>query len=187
MNRYVVGFMFDDEMKNVVLVNKNRPAWQQGKLNGVGGKIEHGETPLAAMIREFVEEANVGCSRWDHVCTLRFPYAEVEFFAAKNTTCFSNARTRTDEEIVKIPLTQEFFMGLYPVVENIPALVELSMQRLADREAIPPVTLFRCGPSKCDHDYQGHEDVLNEEGRCVGGTTVCTKCGARAIDEAAWS
>ena len=50
-----------------------------------------------------------------------------------------------------------------------------------------PVTLFQCGPSKCDHDYQGHEDVLNEEEQCVGGTTVCIKCGARAIDEAAWS
>jgi hypothetical protein len=50
-----------------------------------------------------------------------------------------------------------------------------------------PVTLFQCGPSKCDHDYQGHEDILNENGKCVGGTTVCTKCGARASDEAAWS
>jgi len=49
-----------------------------------------------------------------------------------------------------------------------------------------PVTLFQCGPSKCDHDYQGHEDILNEAGKCVGGTTVCTKCGARASDEAAW-
>ena len=58
--------------------------------------------------------------------------------------------------------------------------------QIHDVEKCGGVTVFRCGPSKCDHDYQGHEDVLNEHGRIVGGTTVCTKCGARAIDEAVW-
>ena len=37
----------------VVLTHKNRPAWQAGKLNGVGGKIELLESPVAAMVREF--------------------------------------------------------------------------------------------------------------------------------------
>lgn len=78
--------MFDDDMENVVLIKKNRPEWQKGKLNGVGGKIENNETPLYAMIREFQEET--GCktesSIWHHVCTLRFSYAEIEFFAGKD-------------------------------------------------------------------------------------------------------
>lgn len=42
------------------------------------------------------------------------------------------------------------------------------------------LTLFVCGPSKCEHDYAGRRDF---EG---GGTAVCTKCGAEAIAEAAW-
>ena len=33
---YVVGFMFDLNYKDVVLIRKNRPVWQQNKLNGVG-------------------------------------------------------------------------------------------------------------------------------------------------------
>lgn len=55
-HRYVLGFMFDHEEKHVLLIWKNRPKWQAGKLNGIGGKIEAGETPLQAMEREFTEE-----------------------------------------------------------------------------------------------------------------------------------
>lgn len=53
---YVLGFMFNLAESKVLLVWKNRPAWQAGKLNGVGGKIEEGETPIQAMNREFAEE-----------------------------------------------------------------------------------------------------------------------------------
>ena len=42
------------------------------------------------------------------------------------------------------------------------------------------ITMFLCGPSKCDHDYSKWEEFEH------GGTAVCVKCGARAIDEAAW-
>jgi 8-oxo-dGTP pyrophosphatase MutT (NUDIX family) len=53
---YVVGFVFDPDESHLLLIWKNRPAWQAGKLNGPGGKRENGETPLAAMEREFGEE-----------------------------------------------------------------------------------------------------------------------------------
>lgn len=46
---YVVGFMLDQAREHVVLIEKNRPAWQAGKLNGVGGKVEPGEFPVNAM------------------------------------------------------------------------------------------------------------------------------------------
>lgn len=48
---YVVGFMFSSDKTLVTLIRKNRPKWMNGKLNGVGGKIEIGETPLQAMVR----------------------------------------------------------------------------------------------------------------------------------------
>ncbi len=40
MERYVVGFCFNGDMSKVVLIQKNRPAWQVGKLNGVGGMVK---------------------------------------------------------------------------------------------------------------------------------------------------
>lgn len=61
MTRYVVGFLFADYSwgKCVALIRKSHPEWQRGKFNGIGGRIEPGEGPLAAMVREFREEA--GC------------------------------------------------------------------------------------------------------------------------------
>lgn len=47
------------------------------------------------------------------------------------------------------------------------------------------VTLFICGPSKCEHDYSGWQEFADPSG-AHGGTAVCVKCGATAIEEAAW-
>jgi 8-oxo-dGTP pyrophosphatase MutT (NUDIX family) len=58
MKTYVLGFVFDRRYNNVLLVEKARPEWQAGKLNGLGGKVEVGELPAAAMIRELREETN---------------------------------------------------------------------------------------------------------------------------------
>lgn len=45
---------------DVLLILKNRPDWQAGKLNGVGGKVEDYDLgPYAAMIREFYEETGI--------------------------------------------------------------------------------------------------------------------------------
>lgn len=50
--------MFDVSAgSDVLLIRKTKPAWQAGRLNGVGGKIEKGESALEAMVREFREEA----------------------------------------------------------------------------------------------------------------------------------
>lgn len=55
--KYVIGFMVKDAC--VLLIRKNKPEWQKGKLNGVGGKIEEGEKPIDAMVREFREETGM--------------------------------------------------------------------------------------------------------------------------------
>jgi 8-oxo-dGTP pyrophosphatase MutT (NUDIX family) len=41
----------------VLLVLKERPSWQKGRLNLVGGKVEEGETPQQAALRELKEES----------------------------------------------------------------------------------------------------------------------------------
>ena len=59
MQSYVVGFSFSCDLEDVILLKKNRPVWQAGRLNGVGGKIEPNESPLSAMQREFAEETGI--------------------------------------------------------------------------------------------------------------------------------
>ena len=71
IKKYVLGFLFDADGQHVALIIKARPAWQRGKLNGIGGKILPGETPLRAMTREFAEET--GCDEpvpWQWFCDL---------------------------------------------------------------------------------------------------------------------
>jgi 8-oxo-dGTP diphosphatase len=68
---YVAGFAFAPSFCRVLLVRKNRPAWQAGRLNAVGGKVEPGETPDAAMAREFVEETAIQAPlAWEPLLTL---------------------------------------------------------------------------------------------------------------------
>jgi len=69
MNKYVLGFMFSTNGA-VWLIRKNKPEWQRGRLNGIGGKIEENESPADAMKREFYEEAGIKLNDWKHFCTL---------------------------------------------------------------------------------------------------------------------
>lgn len=62
MIEYVLGFaMYEGR---VWLIRKARPAEQAGKLNGIGGKVEPGEHPDEAMVREFKEEAGAVVENW---------------------------------------------------------------------------------------------------------------------------
>lgn len=59
VKQYVLGFVFR-QPGEVLLIRKTKPEHMAGKLNGVGGKIEDGDSdPCAAMVREFEEEAGV--------------------------------------------------------------------------------------------------------------------------------
>lgn len=99
--QYVVGFMFDSFRTNVVLIKKNRPEWQAGKLNGVGGKIEQGETPIDAMVREFYEETGVQTypDDWTQFCVLSGDNAKVYVFKCYNAIYIYRVTTMTDEQI----------------------------------------------------------------------------------------
>ncbi len=61
---YTLGFMFSKEGDKVLLIQKDRPKWQAGKLNGIGGKIDHfldSESDLrTTQVREFHEETTIG-------------------------------------------------------------------------------------------------------------------------------
>jgi len=94
--RYVVGFLFDKTETRVLLINKTRPEWQAGKLNGIGGRVEDGETPDEAMRREFVEEVGIDCKSWKYFCTLSDERDwQIDFFYSTGDVW--SADTLTDE------------------------------------------------------------------------------------------
>lgn len=99
-NSYVLGFLFLNGKREVVMIRKNKPEWQAGKLNGVGGKIERtDESPLAAMQREWKEETGEKRDTWEQFLTLNFKAAKVHCFRAFDLQ--SSATTATDEMIVR--------------------------------------------------------------------------------------
>ena len=49
ITNYVLGFAFSKSGQMVLLIWKNKPEWQRGKMNGIGGKIELGEHPDATI------------------------------------------------------------------------------------------------------------------------------------------
>ncbi len=133
MKRYfVVGFLFSEKKDRVLLIHKNRPDWQKGKLNGIGGKIEHGETPRQAIAREAMEECGCDLSveSWKDV-TLMTSHAgdiRVHVFAAQYNGHESAVHQRTDEMIewfdtMRLPET---------CIENLHWLIPLAIDRLTN-------------------------------------------------------
>lgn len=80
MTHYVCGFYFAND--EVLLINKLKPDWQKGKLNGVGGKVEKDESSIDAMIREFKEETGgvTNQSRWKLFVRFWYQGGCVSFF-----------------------------------------------------------------------------------------------------------
>lgn len=100
MKRYTVGFVFDHTMENVLLIHKQRPDWQKGKLNGPGGKIEENETPHECISREMREETNLAIppAQWKLFADLGTEDWNVQFFGTTYDQP-EQARSLTDEKI----------------------------------------------------------------------------------------
>lgn len=120
---YVVGFALDSYGR-VALIRKNRPEWQAGKLNGIGGHVEEDELPMDAMVREFEEETGRRVGGWDLFVIMDFPEARVYFYRTKiGTAIMDGLSTTTDETVVKIGASD---IGQSGVIPNLMWLVPLA-------------------------------------------------------------
>lgn len=124
--KYVLGFLFDEPKSSVVLIRKNKPEWQRGLLNGVGGKVEGDEPNWYAMYREFKEETGVDDVKlqWEEFANLSGDDWAVVCFKAFNSNVFTNVKTNTDEEIVKIQLDS---IQNYNVISNLKWLIHVAL------------------------------------------------------------
>lgn len=123
--RYCVGFALDDDDR-VALIRKNRPEWQAGRLNGIGGHIELNERPWDAMEREFLEETGVRVTGWGLICTLIYPNAYIYVYRARITPeKLEQVRSMTDES-VDIFHPEECHLKSYQMIPNLPWLLTLA-------------------------------------------------------------
>lgn len=110
----VIGFYYSEDKSKVALIHKNKPEWQKGKLNGIGGKVEPNEAIRACMIREFIEEAGLPIYEWTSFCTVNFPKYELFCYSACGD--LSKVKTMESEKI------EIFSVGNMPMLDTIPNL-----------------------------------------------------------------
>lgn len=131
MISYVAGFLFRQRwdgnlgvVDEVALIKKIKPEWQNGFLNGIGGKIEPGEVPLDAMIREFKEEAGEDIRNWTEFAIMNCGgnrEGVIHFFVARNSG--AQIQTMEKEEVSWFNIKN---LNLQKTVPNIRFLVPMA-------------------------------------------------------------
>lgn len=132
MTRYSNGFIFDATLSRVLLIHKNRPDWMKGRINGIGGKLEGDETPLACLVREIREETGLAtkASQWVRLGDLFSDDWTMDVFAMRYAGHETDAKTMEDEEI------EWFDVDALPktVMSNLPWLIALAIDKLSTNE-----------------------------------------------------
>ncbi len=119
MKNMVCGFLFNEARTHVVLLlKKTGPPAVVGKWNGVGGKVEEGESSSNAMRREFMEEAGVDIGIWTHFLELNggSRHWQVDFYHAFDDEAFKVARQMEEEQISR------FAVGCISDIDVVPNL-----------------------------------------------------------------
>ena len=134
---YVCGFCFDYSRKRVALIKKNRPNWQKGLLNGIGGHIEAGENLNDAIRREFKEETGVDIWSWDLFCTYEGK-DYVVYFMKIFSSMIGQVKTVTDEKVKVLnisDLNNESDNGLAEnrTIDNLKWLIPLALDVRVDK------------------------------------------------------
>jgi 8-oxo-dGTP diphosphatase len=125
---YVVGFMFNSAENAVLLLRKNRPTWQEGKLNGIGGRVEDGEDVQQAMRREFLEETGLECDSWCEFCVLSDERGwRIHFLSAIGL--IGKAQATTDEK----PVIVSAFALPFDVIPNLKWLIPMALSMRFER------------------------------------------------------
>lgn len=131
MQKYVLGFCFSEDRSKVALIKKNKPEWQNGKLNGIGGKVEGDELFINAMRREFEEETGMYVHDWKEFATLKGTGSEVQCFVAF-TNQVKYCQTQEAEQVFVLD-TQMILNAIingtkpYRFVHNLPYLIMMAL------------------------------------------------------------
>jgi 8-oxo-dGTP pyrophosphatase MutT (NUDIX family) len=123
ITKYTVGFLFRNQDTEVALIRKRKPIWQRGLLNGIGGHVEDGETPLECQKREFSEEADAIVDDWREFCVLNVKDAVVHFFVSRQPALI---RSKTSETVGWYPVTD---LVRARTLENLRWLIPMALDK----------------------------------------------------------
>lgn len=135
MQRYSLGFVFDASLRQVLLIHKNKPAAQAGKVNGLGGKVEPSEDSRACVMREIREEAGLSTAAdgWLFAGTMRSKDWSVDVYGLAYSGNRTDAKTMEDQRVEWFPV------DALPAnrMSNLSWLVPFVKNKLLERDATP--------------------------------------------------
>lgn len=131
MTRYTLGFLFKNNDTEVLLIRKNRPEWQAGYLNGIGGKMHTGEHPDETMAREANEEAGIHGVAWQQFATMNFAQATVRCYRAHWAGEGECPIIQNEDEQVGWYYVDSVMAGIPPTVPNLRWLIPLALDKQA--------------------------------------------------------
>lgn len=126
---YCLGFIFNKDLTQLLLIKKEKPLNQKDKLNGIGGKVEEGESFYDAIVREVKEEANLDIKDWKELATEGdFEYYRIGVFTTKlPDSIFYSFKSNTNETINVFTVDE---INQIPLVENVNNLINKSIEKL---------------------------------------------------------
>lgn len=117
MTEYCLGFVFDSSLSSVVLVQKESGPYV-GMWNGLGGKVEEGETSFEAMRRKYSEGApGYDVEEWCIMGYLSGDRGRVYVYTAIDTDCVD---TLTSSDILRHGNVPQTAQVLIEGVEKLP-------------------------------------------------------------------
>ena len=141
MINYVVGFAFSRDKKDIVLIEKQKPDWQKGKFNGVGGKVDAEDgSPINAMVREFKEETGAETipEMWEHFATLKFKDCNLYCFKMYSNVIYQ-CDTKEAEKIYRLAIDTALGEFRRPLIPNLKVLIPMALDedfKFAEIEAV---------------------------------------------------
>lgn len=101
MYNYVIGFLFSEDRKNILLIEKQKPLWQKGLWNAIGGKIKKTDNNIAfAMSREFYEETTIQNIKWKNFCNLYGDNWNLNCFVSFNNKIYSYQHVEEEKPMI---------------------------------------------------------------------------------------
>jgi len=129
---YVLGLAFSETGNQMAAILKDRPEFQKGKVNGIGGKVEPKENHFNAISREFFEETGVLLDEWGYFCKLQILNDVLGGVAIIHCyTLFSNhifsCRTMESEKVDVYTVAD--LCNKLDVAPNLPMLIQIALNK----------------------------------------------------------
>jgi len=113
-------------------MHKNRPDWQMGKVNGVGGKIEANEESTDCIVREVQEETGVQTQveNWAYFGEIHGKKWRVDLYAMLYFEATDNFTSTTDEKI------EWFNINDLPdnILDNLNWIIPMAINKIKNKE-----------------------------------------------------